>query len=141
MNISLSQNLTKFLLFFGIIAFLLVGFIGANHLGMNMGSLGQEMSGCSVMGMTTVCQMNPLEHIAAWQNMFVSVSPKGTFDALVLFLAFLLFAFSVKDFWSAGLASFFSDQKTTPILRRTISIIRNPLAEAFSNGILNPKIF
>ncbi len=141
MNIPLSQNLTKLLLIFSIAAFLLISFLGVGHLGMNMDSLGQEMPGCSVMGMATVCQMNPLEHIAAWQSMFVSVSPKGISGTLAFFLAFLLFAFSAKSFWSVGLASFFFNQKTTSILRRVISIIRNPLQEAFSNGILNPKIF
>lgn len=139
MNIPLSQNLTKFLLMCGIVAFLLVGFFGVGLMEIHMGSLEQEMPGCPVMGITIVCQMNPLEHIAAWQNMFVSVSPKGIFDTLALFLAFLLFTFSVKSFWSARRASFFSAQKT--VQRIVISIIRNPLAEAFSNGILNPKIF
>lgn len=141
MNISLSQNLTKFLLMCGIVAFLLVGFFGVGLMEIHMGSLEQEMSGCPVMGITIICQMNPLEHIAAWQSMFVSVLPKGAFGTLALLLAFLLFVFSTKSSLGVHLFARLSDQKIIRISKRVISIIRNPLAEAFSNGILNPKIF
>ncbi|MCR4306487.1 MAG: hypothetical protein NUV42_00805 [Candidatus Yonathbacteria bacterium] len=141
MNVSLSQSLTKFLLMCGIITFLLVGFFGVGLMGIHMGSPEQEMPGCPVMGITTLCQMNPLEHITAWQSMFVSVSPKGVLGTLAFFLAFLFLTFSVKSFWSTRRPLLLSDQKTISIPRVVISIIRNPLAEAFSNGILNPKIF
>lgn len=141
MNVSLSQNLTKFLLIFGIVAFLLVGFFGGGLLGIHMGSPEQEVSGCHVMGMTTVCQMNPLEHIAAWQSMFVSLLPNSMRDTFALLLVFLLFVFSAKSSLGVHLFTRPSDQKIIRISKRVISIIRNPLAEAFSNGILNPKIF
>ena len=138
MNAFLPQNLTKILLALGIVAFLLVGFFGVGLSGIHMGSLGQEMPGCPVMGMTVVCQMDPLEHIAAWQSMFVSALPNGILNVLAVLLAFLFFAFLKKDGRFLPLAS---SPKTIQVPRRVISIIRNPLADAFSNGILNPKIF
>lgn len=88
---------------------------------------------------SAVCRMNPLEHIQEWQNMFTAIPNPGNILLLSLILSLFLIIFrftkylnylNEPDFYKKIL---FIPQKTKPII--------NFLEEAFSNGILNPKIF
>ena len=140
MNIFASQKLVKPILFFGIIAFLLVGFLGLGHIGMTNAE--GQLSNCPLMGMTTLCQMNPLKHIAAWQNLFIASTQKDTLAILILLFLSLLLAFSIHNLWPTR-------KRHQPIKINSLHtrpkidtpIIFTPLQEAFSNGILNRKVF
>ena len=94
------------------------------------------------MGMTTLCQMNPLKHIAAWQNLFIAPTQKDTLAILILLFLSLLLAFSIHNLWPTR-------KRHQPIKINSLHtrpkidtpIIFTPLQEAFSNGILNRKVF
>jgi len=138
-------SFSKYLLLFAAIAFFFVGFLGLGHTDITMKSDGQmSSSNCFMPGMTEVlCQMNPLEHIAAWQNMFTAVPSQN--DVLLLLASLLALAIG---------ALFIAHRSTAPpevsvsssqyafftYYKRHIPIT-SPLQEAFSNGILHPKIF
>jgi hypothetical protein len=117
------------------LSFLLLSSFGVLHFSM-MQTDGQ-MSGCPFMGEGAICQMNPLEHLAAWQSAFTTILPGQSVVFLLLLLSFLLLRFGRQSF---------ARNKDSPIhlfyIRyRERLFFLNPLQEAFSNGILNPKVF
>ncbi|HVY72754.1 MAG TPA: hypothetical protein VG984_01730 [Candidatus Paceibacterota bacterium] len=121
-----------------LLAFLLFGSAGAMHFGMNMGADG-KMAPCPFSGEGAICTMNPLEHIAAWQNAFTTTVQNERDIAFLLIALTLLFTvgFWRELFTKRDLRSL---QKWHSVLREEFSIF-DPLQEAFSNGILNPKVF
>lgn len=134
--------LSKYILILAFFAFFFVGFFGFSHMDMTMGSDGEMSSGnCFMPGMTaSLCQMDPLEHIASWQNMFTVLPSQG--DPVLLLLALLALALG---------ALFIRSYNSTPpqalvlqpafaYYKRYVPIV-SPLQEAFSSGILHPKIF
>lgn len=108
-----------------LIVFFLVGSLGLVLLGVNT-DFDKQMSTCPLMGMSVLCQMSPIEHSAAWQSMFVAVSV----FIVVVFLRF--FSFFHKTF----LAHTYSAWSLIKVVD-----VRDPLQQAFSDGILNPKIY
>ncbi len=135
MNIFLTK---KSFVSFILLAFFVVGLFGLFHFAMDMNNGGDAL-GCSFMNIATLCAMNPFTHIATWQNMFASSFPKEIFSLLALALLIALFAFTVRNFLRDSNVS----QTLTPIQRLTtrISHTKNSLQEAFSSGILNPKLY
>lgn len=121
-----------------LLAFLIVGLFGLLHFTMDMNNDGGA-SMCPFMNIAALCAMNPLTHITMWQNIFIASFPKEIFSLLAIILLTVLLVFTLRSFWHSS--------KTPPIfvrvLRRIsqIFIARNALQEAFSNGILHPKIF
>ncbi len=84
-----------------------------------------------------MCQMNPMEHFQEWQNAFTVLPTKNIVSMFLFILAFILigrFAFSNR---------FLIQKPSFLFLKNIINSFRifNPLKDAFSNGILNPKIF
>lgn len=121
-------------------AFILVAFFGMSLviMGMNMDKNGQ-MDGCPFLGVTVLCKMNPLEHIEAWQNMFTTLPPKNI-SILTTFLMLAMFSiFFLRNPWSKNNLQAISIHRKR--FRYSTYIARNKLQEAFSSGILNPKIF
>ena len=139
--ISVGRKHIQALVGIALLVFLLVSFLGVAHADMTMGPDGQMSSGdCFMPGMTaTLCQMNPLEHIATWQNMFTAVPSND----ILLLLASLL---------ALALGALFTTHRSTAPPKTLVSQISfvyykryipvsDPLQEAFSNGILHPKFF
>ena len=118
-------------------ALFLIGSLGFSHFGMEM-EVGGEMLNCPFMpGQAAICTMNPLEHIAAWQNVFTALAPENI-------LIFLIFASLI--FFFVGLRRGTNHILSAPVLwlaRRKVEIpfVLSPLEEAFLRGILHPKIF
>ncbi len=132
----------KVLLVLGLMAFLFLGVFGMSHSTMNMGTDGSmTMSNCLFMsGQAVVCDMNTLEHISAWQSMFVTTLHQNGSDLLVLILVALALALVwTRLLWprpSQNLSQAFS------IARLQKAGLPLPLLqELFSRGILNPKLF
>ncbi|OGG59789.1 hypothetical protein A2765_04345 [Candidatus Kaiserbacteria bacterium RIFCSPHIGHO2_01_FULL_56_24] len=129
------------LLISGLIAFLFLGFFGLSHVSMAMGEDGNmAMSNCLLMsGQAVVCNMNPLEHIAAWQSMFTSLPQQDNTAVMLLLLAALVIAF----LWTRLHWPSIDDARISArsVVRREYIPLATPLQELFSNGILNPKIF
>jgi len=126
-------------------AFLAVSFLGVAQADMAVESDGQMSSGnCFMPGMTEVlCQMNPLEHIAAWQNMFTAIPSQN--DILLLLASLLALAFGAlyivrRSTAPPKVSVSLSQRALFAYYKRHVPIV-HPLQEAFSNGILHPKVF
>lgn len=132
----------KVVITLGLGAFLFLSVFGMSHSTMNMGPDGSmTMSNCPFMsGQAVVCNMNPLEHIAAWQSMFATTLQQNGTDLLALFLAALALALVwTRQLWGRPKRNL---QPTFSVTQRSKETLPLPLLqELFSNGILNPKIF
>lgn len=103
--------------------------------GMNVDQSG-KMLGCFLMGETVVCQINIFEHLSLWQNTFTTILSLFTSAALLFALAW--FIFSRHD----------RHRLQRKILPQPFSVFADPeislgdyLRQAFSQGILQPKIY
>ena len=137
-NILTRESIAQRLLFLGMIAFFAGGFLGLTHFAMATGPDGQ-MSNCPFMGVAALCQMNPLQHIAEWQKFFTALPPNNWATILII-ASFILLA--VRGLKYIGR----TDPPLMVSLRLQLSSIsflscKDPLQEAFSSGILNPKAF
>jgi hypothetical protein len=103
-----------------------------------MGSNGQNVN-CPFSGHSmSICNMNITEHIQEWQAMFASLPAKDIIATL--FALFLLIA--LRKFLPFKTFSFPEIKKVhTYFLLKDRFQIFDPLKEAFSRGILNPKLF
>jgi hypothetical protein len=112
--------------------------VGFLHFGTD--SMGGQMGNCPFGGHSMViCEMNPMEHIQEWQSMFTAL-PLET--ALTLLL--VLLALSVARTFSLNKYSSTSPPRAPLVYSRRTTYsfqIFNPLQEAYSSGILNPKLF
>lgn len=119
-----------------LLAFLLLtGSLGISHHGMSMDMDG-TMTDCPFLPGVSICMMSPLEMIAASQS-FLSGVIFNTDSSLILLLVF------ATPIPIAFFALFSPPQITSRFrVRKQKHRIRfNFLEEAFSNGILNPKLF
>lgn len=110
---------------------------GFAHAGMNM-PIDSQTAACPFMG-GAVCTMSPLEHLAAWQNAFRAafVNDRAAAQLLIASALLLVAGFLQNLAAKRGLLLL---QRPRGIPRRETRIL-GPLQEAFSNGILNPKVF
>ena len=131
----------KSLLVLGLVAFLLLGFFGLFHSSMAMGENGNmTIWNCPFMsGQAVVCNMDPLEHIAAWQSMFTSIPSQTGSTLISMLLAALALAFLWTHLWRPPIDR--TVVSTRLFIRRNYISLTSPLRELFSSGILNPKLF
>lgn len=134
---SLRRKLSENLIVFVLVSFAFASILGV---GMSMEIEGGQMSGCPFMAnQATLCQMSATEHIAQWQQAFLGIPTKtGLFALVVILLAAVIIPFAkpfsqIKHSEAASRLLFY--------LRDTATKIFNPLLLAFSDGILNPKIY
>lgn len=135
---SLCGKLSENLILFTFISFIFVSILGV---GMSMKMTDGQMSSCPfTTGQTAMCQMSATEHIAKWHQTFLGIPTKTNLLALaMLFLAIVSIPF-VKP-----LSQF---EKLTELAARLFAYhkahfvkIFDPLLLAFSDGILNSKIY
>lgn len=129
------QNIIAVPLVLITVTVILFGFF---HFGSNA-HLRQGATNCPFMpGHTSMCKITPSEHMQSWLTQFTVVPTKENMSALFAVL-FLLFAIG------AG-------QRIRPLVvppaitlnispHRQFVYIFDPLKEAFSSGILNPKVY
>ena len=121
---------------------ILLLFVGISvwGLGMSMMTDAQgHMSNCPLMnGSQSICTMNVFDHLANWQNLFVTVAPTAFNLSLILLIsltlilsAFVIYSPSIRENQSQSFSNFHAE----------FSAFFNPLRIAFSNGILHPKIY
>lgn len=135
MFIARIKNIIKFPIVLAVFTVLL---FGISCFGMGMDTMAPTAN-CPFGGHSmSICKMNPMEHIQEWQKMFTTLPVKDTLVLLSLLLA--LFAllklrhiFSVPKIPQADSCINLFYLHRPPIF--------NPFKEAFSSGILNPKIF
>ena len=139
--IAVFQKATKMLLVSVLIMLLLLGFFGLAHVMMPVGLDGDvAMTNCPLMfGQAALCKMNLLEHIAGWKSMFTGMVQ---YDGVALLFSVLI-ALIFLHIWN---------KLRQPIVEHVHSVVRDvvrrnhllppsPLAELFSGGVLNPKLF
>jgi len=132
------KNLGKYFLLLLVGVFLFTSIFGLSYMVMDMDSNG-VMTRCPfISSEAVICNMSPLEHISAWQNIFTTLPQK---DYLELFLFLLLIIFIVYSMWCFFTASGFYRIYNYFIQRTKRLFVPDYLQEAFSSGILNPKIF
>lgn len=95
-----------------------------------------DMAGCPLMGMTAICQTNPIGHIRAWQDMFTTTATRTASNfALALLAVYLIILFTKQGIYL---------EIRAPVRYRrrdSSAFFISPLQEAFSNGILHSKVF
>lgn len=134
---SLHGKLSENLIIFVLASFAFVNILG---MGMSMETKDGQMSGCPFMaGQATMCQMSVTEHIAKWQQAFLGILTKGNFLALVLFLLFLVVIPFTKLFFQIKATK--QTAHVSSYRRNTFAKVFDPLLVAFSDGILNPRIY
>lgn len=136
MTLWLSQ-IKRYLVILGIAVFFLVSVFGLPLSGMNMNG---EMIGCPFMDMggMSICHMSVFEHISIWQVAFGTIVEQNGLGLLLILLVTIL-SLVLTNFLEL-LKNIFSLPFDQRHLRRKISHSAF-LSEAFSSGILNPKLF
>ena len=124
-----------------ILCFLIVASLSANifvvaHLGMGSG-VGGQMGPCPLMPGVAICNMTPLQHMAAAQSMFTTLPHSSDIFSLLLLLLASVIAAAVlsKTFLApprSAAPRFVSRREDVPF---------SPILEAFSNGIIHSKAF
>lgn len=121
-------------------SFLLLNFSGLLHFETMMQS-GDNMPHCPFAPGEALCTMDIFGHINAWRGVFVSL-PKSVGSPDLLILAIILA--TVIGLWRNFLFKFFEYSATQwkfYIKQHPQIRLFNSLQEAFSRGILNPKIY
>ena len=96
------------------------------------------MTPCPFMGMTGICNMNPLDHIVAWQGMFTSIPAQSVPLIVLLFALSLIVVFTRVRQVHAPPREQISSYR---LYRRAEYFHPVPaLQELFASGILNPKL-
>lgn len=138
-----AEKFGRLLLLVGLVAFLWTAFFGVSHsaLGMEAQSNG-AMSGCIFDGKAETCTMSISQHLSSWQGLLTATAPEKA-HALTL-LALLAVAFGavlVVHRHIASLLNYYAYQWKVFLKHNSLLVIFNPLQEAFSQGILNPKLY
>lgn len=129
------KNIIKFPIVLAVFTVLL---FGISFFGVGMDTI-SPTANCPFGGHSmSICIMNPMEHIQEWQSMFTTLPAKNTLALLSLLL--VLFALlKLRQVFSVPKIPQADSYINLFYLHRPP--IFNPLQEAFSSGILNPKIF
>lgn len=130
-------DLRRNMMFFVLLSFAFMSFFGMS---MGMEIMGGQMSSCPfMMGQAAMCHMDVAQHIAKWQQAFLGIPTQANI------LAFAILLFAIVIFF---IRPFFQLEELTKFVARLYAyhkahllIVCNPLLGAFSDGILNPKIY
>ncbi len=137
-----TKKFARFLLGFALIAFLLVAFFGASQsMGMEEQNDG-KMSGCVFSGKVEICTMTFSEHISHWQNIFTTTAPQNALTlALLILLAVVFIVVATFKRNLLLLSNYYTTRWRLYIRNNPELSLFDPIKEAFSQGILNPKIY
>ncbi len=124
------------LVLFAILSWSLI--VPIHTMGMQMDDQG-KMSGCVFSGMMEVCTMSTVEHPAAWQALF-NIVPVGIASVSLFVLVLIFVTFARKLRLQNFLTSDSIRQKLYIYSRKNFLFARS-LQEAFSQGILNTKLY
>ena len=126
------------LIIFVLVSFAFMSIFG---IGMSMEMVDGQMSGCPFMaGEASMCQMIVTEHIAKWQQVFLGIPTKTNPLALAMVLLIVVFASFIKPFPQLKKLTV-PKARFLAYHRASFAKVFDPLLVAFSDGILNPKIY
>lgn len=126
----------------GLLSFATLSLFGLGHFGGMETNKDGNMDGCVFTGKTMLCKMSVVEHISLWQSMFTAMPQESLMLVVLMALLITAVALITKNTFAPPHLS-----------KNDIAIGRlylkehpdlsffNPLKEAFSQGILNPKIY
>mgnify|MGYP001559799056 CR=1 FL=1 len=89
-----------------------------------------QMTGCPIMGMPVICNMNAQEHITAWQSMFSAI-PTQVLLLLILLLVVGRLIFRYLIYKPPELFRYRFKERS--------SLIIGHLQEAFASGLIHSK--
>ncbi len=138
-----TKKFTRFFLGFTLVAFLSVAFFGLSQtmMGMKKQSDG-TMNRCMFDGKAKICTMTLSEHLAHWQAMFAATTPqKALAFALLILLAVAFVGATIFKRNLLLLLNYYATRWRLYIKQNPHLSLFNPLQEAFSLGIINPKIY
>lgn len=139
----MAKRISNFITLFVLFSFLIIGGFGLSHsLSMEMKGDG-TMGGCMFDGQAAICPMTFVEHISRWQGVFTVVPQKSTvvIQLLALTSAFVIAAFAFRQHLLLSLFSYFSERWRIYVKNNPHLPLFDHVREAFSQGILNPKIY
>lgn len=114
---------------------------GLGHMGGMTENENGNMSGCIFTGKTMLCKMSVIEHISLWQSMLIAI-PQESLTLLALLVLSIAAIFATKDVLAPPrLSSSEVLTKRLYLREHPDLLLFVPLKEAFSQGILNPKIY
>jgi FtsH-binding integral membrane protein len=132
---------TKVFIIFGLFAFVTLSVFGLSHTAWMPKNDNGDMTGCIFTGQVMLCKMSIIEHISLWQSMFTALPQKSlALTALVVLLLTAIFVTknildppSLSNNKASAQKLYLAQHPDIPLF--------DPLKEAFSRGILNPKIY
>lgn len=132
------KNFSENLIIFVFASFAFASILGV---GMSMEMTDGKMSGCPFMAsQATLCQMSVTEHISQWQQAFLGIPTKTDSLAFVVILLAAIITPFTKLFSQFEKQREFA-ARLLAYCKTHIAKTFNPLLFAFSDGILNPKIY
>lgn len=140
-----TQKFARFLFCFTLIAFLSVVFFGMSKTMMGMEKRNDgTMRGCLFSGKAEICTMTFSEHLSYLQNRFtitITAPQKALILALLVLLAVGFVAVAILKRNLSLLFIYYATRWRLYIKQNPHLSLFNPLIEAFSQGILNSKIY
>lgn len=104
---------------------------------MKMGEMGQ-VTDCALARTASLCPASVAQHLQFWQQVFVTTSP----TVILLALMFAVAAFSLKQFIDPLHATATRLRYSVwQLLNEPALLLGDYLKQAFSQGILHPKIY
>lgn len=137
---SSSKKFAISLITVGLLSFATLSLFGLGHMSGMEANKDGNMEGCIFTGKTMLCKMGIVEHISLWQGMFTAMPQESLlFMALLILLVAVIFV--TKNFLAPPRLSNSEALAKRLYLKEHPNLsLFNPLKEAFSQGILNPKI-
>lgn len=136
-----SKKLAVPLLTLGFFVFVTMSIFGLGHMsGMGANKDG-NMEGCIFTGKTMLCKMSIVEHISLWQGMFTAM-PQESLMFMALLVLSVAVVFIAKNILAPPRLSDSEALTKRFCLKEHPDLsFFDPLKEAFSQGILNSKIY
>lgn len=133
------RNIRKMMFLIVAVAILWSGTFGLLY-HMNDVKMDGNMEGCLFDGPAEICAMNYSEHIATWQSMF-TILPQNVnlINLLVLTILSIILLFLWRNLFK--LFKSITARWRFYVKQYNQIDIFNSLKEAFSQGIINPKIY
>lgn len=124
-----------------IISFAAMAAFGLGHMSGMIANESGDMAGCIFTGKTMLCNMSVVEHISLWQSMLTAIPQENlTILALLTLLVTVIFI-TTNMLAPPRLSGSEALTKRLYLRGHPDLLLFNPLQEAFSQGILNPKIY
>ena len=138
-----NKKFTRFLLGVTLVVYLFLVVFGVSQTIMGMEKRADgSMSDCLFSSKAEICTMTFSEHLSQWKAMFTTTAPQEAFTfALLILIAVVFIAVAIFKRNLFLLSSYFAIRWRLYIRQNPNLSLFSSIKEAFSSGILHPKIF